>query len=320
MKKIIASALCLAVLAGALAGCSTLKKDDGRLRVIVTVYPVYDWVRNIARDDSDSADVSLLLDSGVDLHSYQPTTDDIAEIAAADVLICLGGLSDGWVDGVVSASGNKELKVIRLLELLGDKAREEETVEGMQIEEEEENGEDDVEYDEHVWLSLKNASYLTLKLADILAEADPANGDSYKKNGASYAARIDELDRQYEAAVKDAPTKTLLFGDRFPFRYLTDDYGITYYAAFAGCSAESEASFETVAFLAGKVDELGLRHIMKIETSDGSVARTVKSATKTKDQEILTLNSLQSTTDEDGGETYLSVMEKNLEVLKSALS
>lgn len=320
MKKIIASALCLAVLAGALAGCSTLKKDDGRLRVIVTVYPVYDWVRNIARDDSDSADVSLLPDSGEDLHSFQPTTDDIAEIAAADVLICLGGLSDGWVDGVVSASGNKELKVIRLLELLGDKAREEETAEGMQIEEEEENGEDDVEYDEHVWLSLKNASYLTLKLADILAEADPANGDSYKKNGASYAARIDELDRQYEAAVKDAPTKTLLFGDRFPFRYLTDDYGITYYAAFAGCSAESEASFETVAFLAGKVDELGLRHIMKIETSDGSVARTVKSATKTKDQEILTLNSLQSTTDEDGGETYLSVMEKNLEVLKSALS
>ena len=317
MKKLISLALCLAILTGALVGCSTFKKNDGKLRVIVSVFPVYDWVRNIV-GDSDEVDASLLLDSGVDLHSFQPTAEDIAEIAAADVLICLGGLSDKWVDEVVRSSGNKDLTVVRLLDVLGDRAKEEELVEGMQGEEEEEEEEEGPEYDEHVWLSLKNASYLTGRLAEILAEADPENGDLYKKNAAAYAAELDGLDKKYEEAVSAASVKTLVFGDRFPFRYLTDDYGITYYAAFVGCSAESEASFETVAFLAGKVDELGLRSVIKIETSDGAVARAVVESTKTKDQQILTVNSLQSATGA-GGETYLSAMEDNLEVLKKAL-
>jgi len=186
----------------------------------------------------------------------------------------------------------------------------------MQEEEEEEEG---PEYDEHVWLSLKNASYLTERLAEVLAEADPDNGESYKKNAAGYAAKLDELDNEYAEAVAAAPVKTLVFCDRFPFRYLTDDYGITYYAAFAGCSAESEASFETVATLAGKVDELGLRYVIKLETSDGAVAKAVIESTGSKDQQILTMNSLQSSTGA-GGETYLSVMEDNLKVLKKALN
>ncbi len=314
MKKLVSLVLCLTFLICALAGCSAVKKNDGKLRVIVSIFPVYDWVRNIV-GDSDEAEVTLLLDSGVDLHSFRPDADDIAGIASADVLICLGGPSDDWVDGVVRSSGNGDLTVVRLLDLLGDRAKEEELVEGMQEEEEEEEG---PEYDEHVWLSLKNASYLTERLAEVLAEADPDNGESYKKNAAEYAAKLDELDKEYAEAVAAAPVKTLVFCDRFPFRYLTDDYGITYYAAFAGCSAESEASFETVAFLAGKVDELGLRSVIKIETSDGAVARAVVESTKTKDQQILTMNSLQSATGA-GGETYLSAMEDNLEVLKKAL-
>ncbi|MBR3992170.1 MAG: zinc ABC transporter substrate-binding protein [Clostridia bacterium] len=315
MKKLVSLVLCLTFLICALAGCSAVKKNDGKLRVIVSIFPVYDWVRNIV-GDSDEADVTLLLDSGVDLHSFRPDADDIAGIASADVLICLGGLSDDWVDGVVRSSGNGDLTVVRLLDLLGDRAKEEELVEGMQEEEEEEEG---PEYDEHVWLSLKNASYLTERLAEVLAEADPDNGESYKKNAAGYAAKLDELDKEYAEAVAAAPVKTLVFCDRFPFRYLTDDYGITYYAAFAGCSAESEASFETVATLAGKVDELGLRSVIKLETSDGAVAKAVIESTGSKDQQILTMNSLQSATGA-GGETYLSVMEDNLKVLKKALN
>ncbi|MBR6289897.1 MAG: zinc ABC transporter substrate-binding protein [Clostridia bacterium] len=315
MKKLVSLVLCLTFLICALAGCSAVKKNDGKLRVIVSIFPVYDWVRNIV-GDSDEADVTLLLDSGVDLHSFRPDADDIAGIASADVLICLGGLSDDWVDGVVRSSGNGDLTVVRLLDLLGDRAKEEELVEGMQEEEEEEEG---PEYDEHVWLSLKNASYLTERLAEVLAEADPDNGESYKKNAAGYAAKLDELDKEYAEAVAAAPVKTLVFCDRFPFRYLTDDYGITYYAAFAGCSAESEASFETVATLAGKVDELGLRSVIKLETSDGAVAKAVIESTGSKDQQILTMNSLQSSTGA-GGETYLSVMEDNLKVLKKALN
>ena len=315
MKKLVSLVLCLTFLICALAGCSAVKKNDGKLRVIVSIFPVYDWVRNIV-GDSDEADVTLLLDSGVDLHSFRPAADDIAGIASADVLICLGGLSDDWVDGVVRSSGNGDLTVVRLLDLLGNRAKEEELVKGMQEEEEEEEG---PEYDEHVWLSLKNASYLTERLAEVLAEADPDNGESYKKNAAGYAAKLDELDKEYAEAVAAAPVKTLVFCDRFPFRYLTDDYGITYYAAFAGCSAESEASFETVATLAGKVDELGLRYVIKLETSDGAVAKAVIESTGSKDQQILTMNSLQSSTGA-GGETYLSVMEDNLKVLKKALN
>ncbi len=319
MKKIIALALCLIMAAGLLASCSTLKKNDGKLKIVVSIFPVYDWVRQIVGSRSDSVEISLLLDKGVDLHSYQPTTDDIADIAEADLLIAVGGESDEWIDEVVPASGNKDLKIVRLLDVLGDKAKEEELVEGMQGEEEEEGEKEGPEYDEHVWLSLKNASFLTKKLADVLAETDPEGADEYKANAAAYAEKLDGLDKKYEDAVNAASVKTLLFGDRFPFRYMADDYGLTYYAAFVGCSSESEASFETIAFLAGKVDELGLKHVLQIETSDGSIARTVIESTKTKDQDVLTLDSLQNATGADG-ETYLGIMESNLKVLKKALS
>ena len=319
MKKIIALALCLIMAAGLLASCSQQKKNDGKTRIVVSIFPVYDWVRQIVGDKSDSVEVSLLLDNGVDLHSYQPTTDDIAEIADADLLIGVGGESDKWIDEVVPASGNDDLKVVLLLDLLGDRAKEEELVEGMQGEEEEEEEEEGPGYDEHVWLSLKNASFLTEKLAGVLSDVDKERADLYKKNAAAYAAKLDEVDKKYEDAVSAAPVKTILFGDRFPFRYMADDYGLTYYAAFVGCSSESEASFETVAFLAGKVDELGLKHVLQIETSDGAIARTVIESTKTTDQDILTLDSLQNATGADG-ETYLDVMESNLDVLKKALN
>ncbi|MBQ6499586.1 MAG: zinc ABC transporter substrate-binding protein, partial [Ruminococcus sp.] len=216
----------------------------------------------------------------------------------------------------------KDMVVLDLLDILGDKAKEEEVKEGMQNEEEKDkNDKDETEYDEHVWLSLKNASLFVTEIADALGKKDAQHADAFKTNAAAYTDKLTELDKQYQSAADSAKTRTLLFGDRFPFRYLTDDCKLDYYAAFSGCSAETEASFETIVFLADKVDELGLKTIMQIESSDGSIAKTIRDNTKSKDQEILTLDSMQSVTQKqvNDGETYLNIMQSNLEVLKKAL-
>jgi zinc transport system substrate-binding protein len=210
--------------------------------------------------------------------------------------------------------------VINLLDVLGSSAREEELVEGMQAEEEaEEEGE--AEYDEHVWLSLRNAKQFTAEIARVIGELDPDHAAEYKGNADTYTASLDDLDSRYQEAVSGGRVSTLLFGDRFPFRYLTEDYGLDYYAAFAGCSAETEASFETIVYLAGKVNELGLKSICTIENSDQKIAQTIRDNTETKDQEIYAFDSLQSIKAEDieNGVTYLSLMENNLDVLKKAL-
>ena len=323
MKRILAVLLSVLVLAGVLAGCNTANNAaHGDVKVVTTIFPIYDWVREVAQDDAD-VNLDLLLDNGIDLHSYQPTAKDIMDISDCDVFVYVGGESDSWVDDVLKKADNKDMIVLDLLDILGEKAKEEEIKEGMQGEEEEEHeeGEDEAEYDEHVWLSLKNVSLFVDKIADALSQKDSQHTESYKANAAAYDAKITALSEQYQAAVDTGKTKTLLFGDRFPFRYLTDDYGLDYYAAFVGCSAETEASFETITFLADKVDELGLKSIMQIETSDGAIAKTIVDNTKTKDQEILTLDSIQGVTAEriKAGETYLSIMERNLEVLKKAL-
>ncbi|MGN1015143.1 MAG: metal ABC transporter substrate-binding protein, partial [Butyricicoccus sp.] len=260
----------------------------------------------------------------VDLHSYQPTAEDMLAISNCDVFLYVGGESDAWVEDALQESGNPDRIAVNLLDVLGDAAKQEEVVEGMKAEEEsndEEGEEEEPEYDEHVWLSLNNAQVLTSAIADALGQADPDHAELYQSNAADYQEQLAALEEQYQDAVDSASQKTILFGDRFPFRYLADDYGLDYYAAFVGCSAETEASFETITFLANKVDELGLNSILTIENSDQKLAQTILQNTKDKNQQILTLNSLQSITsdDVDSGATYLSLMEDNLDVLKQAL-
>lgn len=279
-------------------------------------------MREILGDKADRAEVTMLLDNGVDLHSYQPTADDIIKISDCDLFIYVGGESDGWVEDVLKEAANKDMQVINLLDVLGEQVKEEEVVEGMETEEEESEDEDEPEYDEHVWLSLKNAETLCSAITDALEEIDPANKDAYAANAASYLEKLAALDGEYQTVVDNAARKTVLFGDRFPFRYLVDDYGLSYYAAFAGCSAETEASFETISFLAGKVDELGLPCVLTIEGAPHKIAETIVQNSAAKNQSILTLDSMQSTTfaDAANGTTYLSVMESNLDVLKQALN
>ncbi|MBQ7549129.1 MAG: zinc ABC transporter substrate-binding protein [Clostridia bacterium] len=322
MKRFISIIISLVMLTGIMSGCGTQTKQSGKLSIVTTIFPEYDWVKQILGDKADQADVTLLLDNGVDLHSYQPTADDTVKISSCDMFICVGGESDEWVDDILKEAINKDMVVIDLLDVLGNDVKAEEVKEGMQTEEEEEENDGEIEYDEHVWLSLRNAAKLCKYIGEKLGEIDAGSRDVYTANANAYIEKLNELESRYRQTADTAKVRTLLFGDRFPFKYLTDDYGLDYYAAFVGCSAESEASFETIAFLANKVDTLGLRAIMQIESADGKIANTIKSTTKTKDQKILTLDSMQSTTAKDvgNGVTYLSIMEKNLEVLKDALN
>ena len=505
MKKIFTIFLALTMAVGLLAGCGKKnaaekgESDSNKLSIVTTIFPEYDWVKEILGDKAESTDLTMLLSSGVDLHSYQPTADDIVKISDCDLFLYVGGESDGWVESVLKNAANRKMKAINLLEVLGDSVKTEEIVEGMQedghdhghshdeqltendiedrtlsdfagawkslhpfllngdldkfcehrAEEDEDssttkdtywekykaswqcdaekisiNGDtitftyadgktvsaeytyagyqpkrndegkirsvryqfettsadapkyvqfndhghepgeaehfhiyfgndgfdalmsgktnpffvkdalsvEDIldelmghdhgeEKDEHVWLSLKNAETLVGAISDALQELDPDNKDTYAANAAAYIEKLSTLDGAYQSAVDGAAHKTVLFGDRFPFRYLVDDYGLGYYAAFAGCSAESEASFETVSFLAKKVDELGLPCVLTIEGKNHKLAETIVQSTAGKNQKVLTMDSMQSMTSKDvaNGATYLSVMEQNLSVLKEAL-
>ena len=334
MKKVISPLLAALMLVGILTGCTNQAEmptvtaapagsqaqpaAEEKIRIVTTIFPEYDWVREILGDKADSAEITMLLDNGVDLHSYQPTADDLIKLSDCDLFVYVGGESDGWVDDALKSAANRDRKVINLLEVLGDSVKEEETVEGMQ---EEEEDQEEKEYDEHVWLSLKNAKTLVDAISAALQEIDPDNKDTYAANADAYGQKLSALDAEYQKAVSAGTYKTLLFGDRFPFRYLVDDYGLSYYAAFAGCSAESEASFETVSFLARKVDEGKLPCILTIEGKNHKIAETIVQNTAGKNQKILTMDSMQSTTSQDvaGGTTYLSLMAKNLDVLKEAL-
>lgn len=470
--------------------------EDKQLQIVTTIFPEYDWVKEILGDQVSNAEITMLLDNGVDLHSYKPTAEDIMKISNSDLFIYVGGESDEWVEGALQEAVNKDMKVINLMDVLSDTVKAEEAMPGMQAEEDHNhgyshfadsdvrdrslsdwagdwqsvypyledgtldgvmerkaesgdktaeeyrtyyekgykteneniviNGEDNTikfvkngvsaeavyqykgyqiydyesgsrgvryffeansgdgdapkyvqfsdhgiapgkaehfhiyfgndgfdalseemenwptyypsdmtgdeiademleheekEYDEHVWLSLKNAKVLCTAIADELSELNPDNAELYKKNLDAYVEKLSNLDMEYQQTVDTSERNTLLFGDRFPFRYLVDDYGLSYYAAFAGCSAETEASFETITFLAGKVDELGLHNALTIEKSDQKIAQTIIQNTKEKNQKILTMDSMQSTTSENvsNGATYLSIMENNLEILKEAL-
>ena len=343
-KKLIAGlTILLALTTSVFAKAKKTDKANGKLKVVTTIFPEYDWTREII-GDTNSADLTLLIGNGVDLHSYQPSIQDIAKIATADIFIYVGGESDGWVKDALKNATNKNMTVINLMEVLGDKVKAEEFKEGMQAEEEEEHehhhhyddeeaeehhhhhhdddeDEEEVEYDEHVWLSVRNAKILCEEITSVLCEKDAANAVNYKANLAAYSVKLNDLDAKYAATVKNGTKNTILFGDRFPFRYLVDDYNLDYFAAFVGCSAETEASFETVIFLSKKVDELGLSAVLKIESGDGKIARTIVQNTKNKNAKVLTLDSIQSTTSKQAkaGTTYLSLMEANLKVLEEAL-
>ncbi len=373
-----------------LTGCSSdTGYDDDRISIVCTTFPQYDWLSQIIGDNSDKFRLTLLINGGVDLHSYQPSAKDMTKISSADVFVYVGGESDAWVLDAVRETKNKDMIKVNMMELISDRTKEEEVIEGMQesrfqfrhththsnsaddhadehsdehtsddhdhsddhadehndehtsddysdehttdehsgdnhaddhsLEAGHSHADEDIEYDEHIWLSLKNAAVLTQYLADIVKDLDKDNSQLYQDNADAYINQLAGLDSDYENVCENSRLKTVIFGDRFPFRYLVDDYGIDYYAAFAGCSAETEASFKTVTFLSGKIDEIGTGSILVIDGSDKRIANTIKGNTSQKNQEILTMDSMQSARTDDADYTYLNVMSNNLAVLKQAL-
>ncbi|MBO7620614.1 MAG: zinc ABC transporter substrate-binding protein [Victivallales bacterium] len=342
--RIFAFAAVMAVLC--LTADSVFAAQAPRLRVITTTFPLYDWTRQILGKQLNDVELIQLQDNGVDLHNFQPSVRDIARIAQCDLFVFVGGESDGWAETALRSQRNSRRIAVNLLKELGDTAREEEHLEGMEEHDHDhhhdakhdhdhghdhdkkhdhdhhhDDDDDEHELDEHVWLSLRCAARLCQTIAAKLAQLDPEHAAEYQANCKAYVAKLAALDRRYAAMVKSAPQKNLLFGDRFPFRYLADDYGLHCFAAFSGCSAETEASFKTIAFLAGKVDELKLPAVMVLENRHHKIAETVVKTAKSKGVKILTVDSLQSSTSRDAaqGKTYLSVMDNNLVAFRVAL-
>lgn len=324
MKKWIALLLS-AMLVLSLAACggnadapeAEAEPQEDTIKIITTIFPEYDWMRNIL-GDAQGVELSLLIDNGVDLHSFQPSVGDMVEISDCDVFIYTGGVSDDWVEEALNNATNKDMVTLNLMDLVAEHR------ETHLHDHEELEGHEAHEHisDEHIWLSLHNAEFICETLANTMVEVDPDNADKYIVNLENYLQKIEDLDELYGETLAEAKYDTVVFGDRFPFAYLADDYHLNYEAAFVGCSAETEVGFGTIAGLAETLDETGIKNVLTIEGSDGKIAETVVASTKDHDQNILTMESMQSVTRQqiDDGATWLGYMNENLSVLEQALN
>lgn len=323
MKRIIAAILCVLLvlsLSSALLSCSE-QSNDGKIRILCTLFPQYDWIKNIV-GDRDTISVELLIKNGTDPHSYQPTAADVMAISNCDIIVYIGAESDKWVQEALERAKNSDIKKIALTEL-----------EGMTLHDvsshSHTHGEDDHDhdehshgaFDEHIWLSLGNAKTAVSALAEVMCELDGKNADSYRKNALDYSAKLDALDKEFKEATASSDEKFMLFADRFPFVYLLSDYGVEYAAAFEGCTTDVDAGFDTVLGLIKEADEHNVSYIAVTETSGKALAQTVASSAKCKPQ-IIVMNSLQSVNEKQLSEgcSYLGAMRENLEALKTALN
>lgn len=325
MRRAVSLLIALTLIALSLSSCA-VAPENGQTDIVCTVFPIYDWAQNLLGEDTDGVSTRLLVNRGTDPHSYTPTPTDIAALHGADILIYVGGESDAWIEDVLSTIKNKEIKLIKLIDLLGDRALDsDEDCTDSDCHDHEHDHDHEHEagaYDEHVWLSLKNAEALCEALTTELSAALPSSAEKIAANGAAYREKLAALDTRFAEEIEKAPMELLIFADRFPFRYLTEDYSLEYEAAFSGCSADSEASFETVVRLSDKLNESGVSSLMILESSTEDLAKTVISNSGREGIRIIRIDSMQSITSRDieRGETYLSIMEKNLAALIAALN
>lgn len=311
-KKITVITLALLLGLSCLSGCS-VKENGEELSIVCTVFPLYDWTKNILGEDTD-ARLYWLTDKGADLHSFQPSAEDMVRVASADLVIFVGGQSDAWLREALRTKTEGEvleissLEGIRLAAVTDESGHSHEDGHGH-------------ETDEHLWLSLKNAQIAVKGICDALAEIDPDRAETYRANEASYADKLSALDSAYEAAVSSVEKPRMLVADRFPFVYLAEDYGIDYLAAFSGCTTDVDADLSVVIRLGNRLKEWGLSSVVITERSDRSLAESVIRAAEVERCEILILHSMQGVrrTDAEGGVSYLSVMEENLRTLSRAI-
>ena len=327
-------AVCGLLCGSLLAGCGTERaegvseevQDDGRISVVTTIFPQYDFVRQIA---GENVKLKMLLKPGEETHSYEPTPQDIIAIQNSDIFIYVGGENDAWVEDILESMPEADMRTLKLMDCVD--TVEEEHVEGMQEQpghshEEEESHEDETEeehsvheIDEHVWTSPVNASAIVDKIKELLVQADPENRQIYEENAEAYEAELAELDAEFRDVVDNAGRSLVVFGDRFPFRYFADEYGLDYYAAFPGCASDTEPSAATMAFLINKVKEEEIPAVLKMELSNENIANAIAEATGTEVRTFYSCHNLTAEEFEDG-ETYLSMMQKNVETLKEVLN
>ncbi len=317
MRKLI-SLLLAAVALFTLSACKKAEtaENDG-VKIVTTIFPPFDFARNVA---GDKASVKQLLPVGAESHSYEPAPQDIITLQNCDLFIYTGGESDVWIDDILSSLGEKAPKTLKLLDCVDPLC--EEYVDGMQSEHDHDSHDhehDDEEYDEHVWTSPKNAVKITERIADAISAIDPENADSYAENSAEYIAKLNAVDKKLTETVASSERKTIVVGDRFPFRYLAEHYGLEYYAAFPGCSSDSDASAATIIFLTEKVKSEQIPAVLYIEFSTHKVADAVADSAKVG---IELLHSCHNVTNEQikSGVDYISLMEQNIEVLKKVLN
>lgn len=306
MKKRILCLLCSAVLLFATAGCSTPGTNSDKMQIVCTVFPAYDFARQVV---GDTADVTLLLAPGQECHTYEPTPRDMAAVQNCDLFFCVGGESEEWVRGLIDDMGQAAPPVLRMIDCVDTVA--EEATEGMAVL-------PDGEADEHVWTSPQNAIRIVSALTDRLCELNGAAAETFQNNAAGYRASLSALDEAFAAAVAAADTRTLIFADRFPFRYFTDRYGLTPVAAFPGCAEDTEAAPATVMHMIDKVKAESIPVILYIEFSNQKIADTVCEATGAEKRLFHSCHNVTAREFESGA-TYLSLMTDNLAVLKEAL-
>lgn len=320
VKGVLAAVTSAAVLTFSFTGCTpneidtdSTVEDSGKISVVATIFPQYDFSRQIA---GDCADVTMLLGPGEESHTYEPTPQDIIKIQEADIFIYVGGESEAWVDGVLKSMDTSNMEIISLMDTVD--VVEEELIEGMEEYEESEDHAGEEEYDEHVWTSLDNAQIISQTIADALCEVDEENTATYRSNCENYLSELSSLKRDFTRVVNNGQRKTVVFGDRFPLRYFADEFGLDYYAAFAGCAEQSEPSAGTVAYLIEKVNEESIPVVFYLELSNGKIAQTIAESTGA---DTLCFNSCHNVTMEDflNGITYVDLMNSNLEALEQAL-
>ena len=327
MKKLVSIFLSTVIICSlfSISGCGKtekVQKSDGKISIVTTIFPYYDFVRQLA---GDKADVRLLLSPGSDPHSYEPTPSDIVAIENCDLFIYNGGESDEWVDGVLSSIENKNVKVMKMMEYVTlrheqsmDHNHEHAEHEDMDDNDEGHDHEEGEEYDEHIWTSIRNAERMSASIADELISLDSKNSDYYNEKKADYISSLDSLDKKFTEVTNNKKRDTLVFGDRFPFLYFVSDYDLGYECAFPGCSHETEPSTAVVSHLIDFTRENNIPVVFYLELSSGKIAQIISEDSSAKTMQF---SSCHNVTKEDfeNGATYISVMEQNLEALKEAL-
>lgn len=319
MKKLF-SLLLVAILLFCLSSCAISQKSKGKINIISSVFASYDFAKQLSAGVED-VEVDLLITPGTEPHSYEPSVQDMAKIKECDLFIYLGGESDEWVSSLLDTFEDDEVRTLKMIDCV--ELLEEETIEGMQSghhehheDEHEHEHEAEGEIDEHVWTSPVNAISICEKIKDALCEIDNEHADAYNMNFKNYKAQLAELDGDFRSTF--STEQTLVIADRFPFRYLKEEYGFDYYAAFPGCSTENDPSAATIAFLENKIEELNSTAVFYTEFSSQKVADTLCEATGVKKLMLHSCHNV-SLDDFNSGKTYVDLMKQNLKNIQEAL-